>query len=254
MTKAMDLLSQRFGRLIVIEREGNDKSGKTIWKCVCDCGQTTSVQGSSLKSGTIQSCGCLGREKLLEYGKTAAVIHDMSRSSIYAIWTNIVDRCYNEKNPNYHRYGGRGITMCDEWRNSFEAFYHDMGERPSVNYSIDRRDNDKGYCKDNCRWATSQEQAANRQRSLYFEYKGERKLLIEWCRTLNLKYSLVYYRIKVLKWEFHEAIQPIEYMPITFEGEVKSLQEWCDLFNLRYNQTYLRVLRGESFEQIIQDA
>ena len=253
MSKSSELSNQRFGRLTVIERKESDKNGKAVWQCLCDCGKTTTSTTGALTSGSKQSCGCLMLQRLKEYGKTAALTHGLTYSVEFRIWRGMLDRCYNEKNIAYHRYGGRGITVCDEWKESALAFYNDVGPRPSVNHSIDRKDNDKGYSKENCRWATSQEQAANRERSFYFEYNGERKLLIDWCRILNLKYSLIYYRIKVLNWEFHEAIQPIESLSITFENETKPLQEWCDLFDLKYNQTYIRILRGETFEDIIKN-
>lgn len=246
---ALNLINQQFGRLIVIKQEESDRFYKTRWLCTCVCGNTVVVTGSLLKSGHTQSCGCLMKERVID----SATVHGLSKHPAYLTWYAMLDRCYNEKNVAYHRYGGRGITVCDEWRESLEAFHRDMGDRPSINHSIDRKDNDKGYSKENCRWATSQEQAANRERSLYFEYNGERKLLIDWCRILNLKYSLIYYRIKVLNWEFHEAIQPIESLSITFENETKPLQEWCDLFDLKYNQTYIRILRGETFEDIIKN-
>lgn len=246
--KRPKLVGQRFGRLVVLERKGTDIFEKALWECKCDCGNLTTTTTSLLKSGKTKSCGCL----VFENGKYLKT-HGMSRSSEYSIWRGMLDRCYNEKSVAYHRYGGRGITVCDEWRTSFEAFYRDMGPRPSVNHSIDRQRNNEGYKPNNCHWATSLEQSNNRETTLIYEYQGEKKSLMEWCQQLNMKYSLVYHRIKVLGWEFHEAIQPIEVLPVTYEGDTMLLKDWCDLLDLKYNSTYLRILRGETLADIVSD-
>ena len=115
-------------------------------------------------------------------------------------------RCHNPKNKKYHLYGGRGITVCDEWKESFEAFYRDMGPRPSPEHSIDRRDNNKGYSKENCRWATLVEQANNRRDNLYFDFDGDRKTLTEWCREFGLNYNRIRYLILKKGISFEDAI------------------------------------------------
>ncbi len=111
--------------------------------------------------------------------------HGMFGTKIYSIWGGIIQRCHNEQCPAYPRYGGRGITVSDEWR-TFENFYRDMGERPQGK-SLDRSDNDKGYSKENCRWATPKEQARNTRKNLYITHKGQTYLLLEWAEQLGLK-------------------------------------------------------------------
>ena len=108
----------------------------------------------------------------------------------------MLSRCYNEKNNSYLEYGGCGITVCDEWRESFEAFYQDMGPRPSQDHSIDRKENDKGYSKENCRWDTWEEQASNRRNNLFYDYNGVKRTLAAWCRELSLNYPTVYARLQ----------------------------------------------------------
>lgn len=167
----------------------------------------------------------------------------------------MIDRCYNEKNQHYSRYGGRGILICDEWKESFEAFYADMGSRPSDEHSIDREDNGKGYSKDNCRWTTQDVQTRNRENNVYYELNGERKLLGDWCRDLNLNIVAVTNRI-YRGWSFEEAINiPIRQNQKTlygYNGEIKSLSDWCRELGLKYTTVWARLSNGIAFEDAIK--
>lgn len=158
MGKFIDLASHPpFGRLTVIERVGNDIRNQAVWACQCSCGNIVTVCGAKLRSGHTKSCGCLHKKTLSALRKT----HGMSGTPEYNSWNSMKDRCRNKDNQDFKNYGGRGITVCDRWLNSFENFFADMGPKPSPNHSIDRKDNDGNYYPGNCKWSTILEQANN---------------------------------------------------------------------------------------------
>lgn len=203
MPPAIDLTGQRFGRLVVVERLVERSNYLSpYWVCKCDCGNEARVLIGNLRNGNSTSCGCGRKEAALASNTT----HGMRHTSEYKIWLGIKVRCYNEKHHSYENYGAKGITMSDSWRKSFEAFYRDMGPRPSSKHSVERRENNKGYSKDNCYWATTIEQGNNRRNNILYERNGETKTLAEWCRLLGRKYRRVYYRMKRDGWSFEKAI------------------------------------------------
>lgn len=165
MPKLIDLTGQKFGRLTVIERYGV-RDGHAAWMCECECGNRTVVNGRWLRAGRTTSCGCYHKEMLSERSTS----HGMTNSRLYRIWHNMKNRCFYSGDKHFSDYGGRGITVCDEWKNSFEAF-HDwaMPNGYADNLTIDRVDNDGNYEPSNCRWITMKEQCKNRTK------KGSRK-------------------------------------------------------------------------------
>lgn len=250
MTKATDLTGQQFGRLTVIKRHfPSNVRQQAMWECSCSCGcGNVVVPAMSLKKAITRSCGCLRKETSAELNTK----HGLRDSEEYHVWSGIKNRCYNKNEKSYPDYGGRGVTMCDEWKDSFETFYRDMGSRPSHKHTIERRENDKGYTKENCVWATRKEQANNRRNNLYYELNGESKTLQEWCDELCIKYMTVYARLK-RGMTFEEAIQFVDYTAITFDGATMSLKNWCELLNLNYSETYLKLLRGTLFSDIASE-
>lgn len=155
-----DLTGRQFGRLTVLRRTAeNSKDGRPQWECQCVCGERVVLRGASLRTGNTRSCGCLQKESVGALRRT----HGGSNTDEYETWLGMKKRCLNHAHHKYPEYGGRGIVVCDRWRNSFENFILDMGPKPSPQHSLDRIDNDGPYDKDNCRWATSIEQSRNRR-------------------------------------------------------------------------------------------
>jgi hypothetical protein len=152
-----NLMHKVFDELIVIAYGGKSNCGRTQWWCQCSCGNKKRIISNNLKRGLSTNCGCL------QYAGHS--LHDMSHTPEYQAWCDAKKRCYNESNSRYHCYGARGITMCEEWQDSFETFFEHVGVKPEGDYSLDRINNDKGYEPGNVRWATRTEQQSNQQRN-----------------------------------------------------------------------------------------
>lgn len=167
--------------------------------CRCDCGTEKRVNKYNLLNGRSVSCGCLA-------GPLRARKHGLSSISEYQIWKAVKARCYNVNHKNYHEYGGRGIRVCEQWRDSFSAFYGDMGPRPSNRHSIDRIDTNGDYSPENCRWATQIEQTRNTRRNVIVTYKGETRTVSEWAEIIGMMPSTLYHRIAA-GWSAERAIE-----------------------------------------------
>ena len=163
MPTLIDMAGQRFGRLTVLGYVGKTKDRKSLWRCVCDCGRETVTMGRHMRSGHSNSCGCYAKDRVRETKTVHGHKPKAGKSPTYATWLCMVQRCTRENWHAYHRYGGRGVTVCERWASSFENFLADMGERPD-GMTLDRINVDGHYEPGNCRWATAQEQARNKAR------------------------------------------------------------------------------------------
>ena len=201
-----DLTGQIFGRLIILSLKENHKfpSGtvRSIWWCRCICGTIISAQSNNLRTGDISSCGCLRKEVTGERSTT----HGMAKSPEHVAWNNIKSRCYHKNRKDYHRYGGRGITVCDEWLTSFERFYADMGPKPFPKASIERKDNNGHYGPDNCIWASNKEQSLNKENTIKLEFNNKIQPLALWADELNMDRKVLYARIFRYKWTVERAL------------------------------------------------
>lgn len=197
----IDHTGKRFGRLVVIGDAPNRCSrGRSyrMLECVCDCGSTKITYAQSLKSGETTSCGCFAKEEIGRRNRT----HHMSKTTEYDVWHALMKRARGTCDRS--RYAERGIGVCERW-NRFENFFEDMGPRPSKDHSIDRKDNDGPYCKENCRWATRKQQARNKQRTLYAVFEGVKTPLSELSERHGLNHSAVRGRMR-LGWSVERAL------------------------------------------------
>lgn len=188
-----DLTGQTFGRLTVMGLKETE-TRKTYWMCQCDCGNVKSVRSDSLLCGAIRSCGCLKKAQD-RINLTKHHSHKMSGTRIYHTWQGMKGRCYNTHDARYSCYGGRGISVCDEWRADFAAFYKwSLENGYNDTLTIDRIDNDGDYSPSNCRWATQQEQSRNRRTNIAITIGNSTRTLTEWCEIFGLNYSAVHAR------------------------------------------------------------
>jgi hypothetical protein len=182
--KFINRIGQRYGRLTIKAYAGRDKHGHSLWKCDCQCGGSTTVSVGSLRSGNTSSCGC---------GCAARMTHGDSnkRTHLYRVWENMISRCYNHNRHHYRNYGGRGITVADEWRTSYAAFRAwSLAHGFAPGLTLDRRNNDGPYSPNNCQWATRKQQARNTRQNRRLTAFDETKLVCEWaedprCRVCN---------------------------------------------------------------------
>lgn len=208
-----DLSRHRFGRLLVLGYTDNGGRKYHRWLCQCDCGNLTVVIGSNLTTGQVQSCRCL----IADSNRKTKKLHGKRGTPEHRVWVAMNGRCTNKNISSYNRYGGRGITVCAHWRQSFTNFLTDMKARPGLDYSIDRIDTDGHYscghcdqCKQenwpaNCRWATEVEQANNKSNNRFLEFDGERMTIAKWAKKMKISPQTLYSRLRY-GWTIEDAL------------------------------------------------
>lgn len=204
MSAVKDLTSMRFGYLTVFSRAQNSSTGEAMWNCKCDCGNTVTVGGYSLRNGNTKSCGCLQKEITVSRNKT----HGKSNSRLYRTYMHMKERCFSKNDKRYEEYGGRGITICNEWlgKSGFENFYKwSMENGYADNLTIDRKDVNGNYEPSNCRWTNMRVQQNNRRNNHTLEYNGETKTLSQWSEITGIKSITILNRLR-LGWSVEKAL------------------------------------------------
>lgn len=206
-----DLTGQKFNRLTVISRDKSKRTRRgTYWLCRCDCGNYTVVDRYKLISGHTKSCGCYQRERSREIHRKT-IKHNMSKTRIYRVWSSMMDRCFNPNSKERRLYGGRGITVCEEWRDfrNFCKWAYETGYQEDAAYgkcTIDRIDVNGNYEPSNCRWVDLKAQSRNTRCNVVVDYQGEKHCLSEWAEIKGISYNRLHQRIKS-GWTFEQAIE-----------------------------------------------
>jgi hypothetical protein len=226
-----DLSGKRFGKLVVVSRAyGEFKSVK--WLCECDCGKFNIITTASLICGNTKSCGCLRQSG--DYCRT----HGQSKSKLWGTWCSMRSRCRYPKKKDYKHYGGRGISVCEDWSNDFMTFYNwslENGYREGL--TIDRIDNDGNYEPSNCRWIPFSQQSINRRNVTRITIGDETNVLRYWCRKYQLNYTSIKYRLRV-----HPEINKAEYLVKCIAGEIHRYQS---LKSINNSQTERQLIKSD---------
>lgn len=200
--RSVDLIGKRFGRLVVAEKIGS-KNGCIYWRCLCDCGNTVITKTSYLNNGDTKSCGCLQKDRVHQHNAELST-HNQTGTRLYGVWTGIKTRCLNPYVKSFAAYGGRGITICNEWlgEHGFENFSRwatENGYDKNAEYSectIDRIDVNGNYEPSNCRWANAKTQSQNRRNVKLYTFNGESHTVPEWVEITGEKYQTVRWRLQ----------------------------------------------------------
>lgn len=198
MSTAKDLTDQRFGRLVAIERAGK-KDSHALWKCKCDCGNEKVISSRSLIRGGTRSCGCLQ----VEGAKERFTTHGMVGTRIFKIWSGMKGRC---KDSHSKYYGGRNITVCNEWFEFIPFYKWAINNGYSDGLTIDRIDNNRNYEASNCKWSTKKEQQNNTRYNVWLEYNDQRKTLAQWSKICGIPYKTLQARIGRRGWSVEKAL------------------------------------------------
>lgn len=183
-----DITGKTFDRWLAVREIERDRRGNRMYLCQCECGVERAVKASELIHGRSKCCRCVGVQRRTK--------HNMCKSPEFRIWSHMLERCSSPKSSSYERYGGRGISVCEKWKGSFNSFYQDVGPRPSSDHSIERIDNNGNYEPGNCRWATRIEQARNKRNNRIITAFGQSLCIAEWAEKTGIGVGTISQRIR----------------------------------------------------------
>lgn len=195
-------MDNEYGRLTILSEYTLD--GRRYCRCECKCGKECNIRKDSILTGRTQSCGCL----LSESATIRATKHGMSYSTELKVYRGMITRCYYRSHGSFHRYGGRGIKVCERWQGEggFENFVKDLGLRPSSDYTLERKDNDGDYTPENCIWGTKEEQYSNKSTNRLLTFQGKTQTIAKWCRETGISRGSLIGRLDQLGWSVEEAL------------------------------------------------
>jgi hypothetical protein len=262
MGAPIDLTGRVFGlwAVVAIGKPPRGFVHLQYWLCRCACGKELVRRGSQMlyaeRQGKVQSCQSCGTKQ--------QVTHGLSKTPEYKVWKAMIDRCENPNHAAYARYGGRGITVCNRWKSSFELFMGEMGTRPSPQHSIDRADNDKGYSPENCRWATNIVQNRNKTGTRLLNHKGKSQTVTAWAEELGISHAVIYQRLNTMGWSTEKALsKPLRKdgnpkgmiyqsaQQFTHNGKTMGLTEWARALEVPRSTLSKRLHRGWSVEKAL---
>ena len=267
MSKKVEMIGRKFGRLTVIaESSQRGNRGQLKYECICDCGKKTTAMGEALRRRKILSCGCLQRERASEANKThggcCSGENKRGYDKLYPIWQGMKDRCFNPNNTEYRHYGGRGITVCDEWLDyvNFRNFMLSVGfdpSAPSKQCTIERIDVNGNYCPENCTVIPLSEQSNNRTCTVWITANGKTMTITQWTRELGVSESMIIQRIKRgMTPEEAVTLPPTKFVKFTVDGETHTTKEWAQILNIPWNTLRDRMRRNgkqEELEKIVRE-
>jgi len=241
-----NLAGKKFGRWSVVAYAGRSKGKHSLWDCICECGTEKTVLGLHVVRGASKSCGCLSSETTAKRN----ISHGMTGTPEHQTWQRMKQRCLYKKISNYHDYGGRGIKICDRWKDSFENFLADMGNKPSQKHSIDRIDNNGNYEPGNCRWATRTEQNRNTRQNRLLTFQGKTQCVSEWADELKIPAMAIRRRLHC-EWSTKDALRPLrpKFHLLTLNGITRTIPEWANVLGMMDSTLYARLRRGWSIKK-----
>lgn len=247
----VDRLGRRYGKLEVIG-QARSQNGNARWCCRCDCGFYTIALGNDLERGKVVSCGC--------HGKSIRRLHGRAGTVEYRTWTSMKQRCFNPSNPSYPHWGGRGITVCEDWLD-FNQFFMDMGPRPSKGHSLERIDNDGNYEPSNCRWVKIDVQANNKRRNRVIEFRGRTQTLAQWAKEFGIGWMTLRARLDSYGWSIEDALTTSvgcrgikkDTQFLEFKGRRQTVAAWAREVGLTSKSLRNRLAKGWALERALTE-